>query len=49
MAGIDQTKLMNHVIASNEACKDWRDGMDFGRNVWCIIGAASPAWAARVF
>jgi len=49
MTGIDQTKLMNRIIASNEACKDWRDGMDFGRNVWCIIGAASPAWAQRVF
>ncbi len=49
MAGVDQTKLMNWVIASNKACKAWRDGMDFGRNVWCIIGAASAAWATRVF
>ncbi|MCH4185107.1 MAG: aminopeptidase [Eggerthellaceae bacterium] len=49
MDGIDQTKMMNRVIASNSACKAWRDGMDFGRNVWCIIGAASPAWAQRVF
>jgi aminopeptidase len=49
MTGIDQVKLMNRIIASNEACKDWRDGMDFGRNVWCIIGASSPAWAHRVF
>ncbi len=49
MAGVDQAKLMNRVLAANEACKEWRDGMDFGHNVWCIIGAASPAWAARVF
>lgn len=49
MKGIDQQKLVNAIRASNEACKDWRDGMDFGRNVWCIVGAASPAWAQRVF
>lgn len=49
MAGVDQQKLTNWVIASNKACRDWRDGMDFGKNVWCIIGAASPAWARQVF
>ena len=49
MSGIDQAKLMNWILASNKACRDWRDGMDYGRNVWCIIGAASPAWAKRVF
>lgn len=49
MSGVDQQKLMNWVVASNKACRDWRDGMDFGKNVWCIIGAASPAWAGRVF
>ena len=49
MAGIDQQKVMNWVVASNRACRDWRDGLDFGKNVWCIIGAASPAWARRVF
>ena len=49
MAGIDPAKMVAYVRAANEACKDWRDGMDFGHNVWCIIGAASPAWASRVF
>lgn len=49
MAGVDQQKLMNRVIASHEACREWRDGMDYGYNAWCIIGAASPAWAAQVF
>ncbi len=49
MAGVDPAKRANRQIAAHEACRAWRDGMDFGRNVWCIIGGASPAWAARVF
>lgn len=49
LSGIDQRKLVANTIAANRACRDWRDGMDFGRNVWCIIGASSPAWAKRVF
>ena len=49
LAGIDQRKLVALTKAAHAACKEWRDGMDFGRNVWCIIGAASPAWAAHVF
>lgn len=48
-AGIDQRKLVARTKAAHEACKAWRDGMDFGRNVWCIVGGASPAWARRVF
>ena len=47
--GIDPRKMVAWRKASNLACPDWRNGMDFGRNVWCICGAASPAWAARVF
>ena len=49
MSGIDQAKMVAWARAAHEACRDWRDGMDFGRNVWCIIGGASPAWAKRVF
>lgn len=48
-AGVDQRKMVAFQKAAHEACRDWRDGMDFGRNVWCIIGAASPAWARHVF
>lgn len=48
-SGVDQHKLAARTKAAHEACKDWRDGMDFGRNVWCIVGGASPAWARRVF
>ena len=47
--GIDQNKIATFRKAAHVACKDWRDGMDLGRNVWCIAGAASPAWARRVF
>lgn len=48
-AGVDPKKLAAFQLAATKACRDWRDGMDFGRNVWVIAGAASPAWAARVF
>jgi len=48
-AGVDQAKMVAFQKAAHEACRDWRDGMDFGRNVWCIVGAASPAWARHVF
>jgi len=47
--GIDQRKIAAFRKAAHEACKDWRDGMDLGKNVWCIAGAASPAWAKKVF
>ena len=47
--GVDQQKLVAYQRAAHAACRDWRDGMDFGKNVWCIVGAASPAWAKRVF
>lgn len=48
-AGVDPKKLSAFQVAATKACRAWRDGMDFGRNVWVIAGAASPAWAARVF
>ena len=48
-AGVDPQKISAFQVAATKACRDWRDGMDFGRNVWVIAGAASKAWAARVF
>ena len=48
MTGVDQHKMVAWAKAAHEACKDWRDGMDFGARL-CIIGGASPAWASRVF
>jgi len=49
MAGVDPKKLLATSKASHAACKPFFDGMNFGHNVWCIVGAASPAWAKRVF
>lgn len=49
MTGVDPRKFAERAKAAEEACKDWRRGMDFGLNVWCIVGAAAPRWASRVF
>ncbi|MDO4503274.1 MAG: aminopeptidase [Coriobacteriia bacterium] len=49
MAGVDPRKVQAFQRAAVAACPDWRNGMDFGRNVWVIAGGASPAWAQRVF
>ncbi|MDR1015926.1 MAG: aminopeptidase [Coriobacteriales bacterium] len=49
MAGIDPAKPMAAAVAGKAACQEFYDGMDLGRNVWCIVGAATPAWAAKVF
>lgn len=49
LSGVDSKKLLAGTKASRIACKPFFEGMDFGRNVWCIVGAAAPAWAKRVF
>lgn len=49
LAGIDQSKLVARARASHEACKEFNDALDQGRIVWCIVGAAAPAWASHVF
>ncbi|MDR0347032.1 MAG: aminopeptidase [Coriobacteriales bacterium] len=49
LTGIDQRKLVANARASHEACKDFYNGIDQGRIVWCIAGAAAPAWAQQVF
>ena len=49
MTGIDPAKLIARAQASHTACKEFYDALDFGRCVWCIAGAASPAWARKVF
>lgn len=49
MAGIDPAKPVANARAAHEACKEFYDALDFGRNVWCIVGAAAPAWAKKVF
>ncbi len=49
MKGVDQRKVMARVVANHSACKEFYDALDRGRCVWCIAGAASPAWAQQVF
>ncbi|MDR2587089.1 MAG: aminopeptidase [Coriobacteriales bacterium] len=49
LTGVDQRKLVANARASHEACKEFYDGIDQGRVVWCIAGAAAPAWAQHVF
>ncbi len=49
LAGVDPRKLIAARKANTAACRDFYDGMDFGRNAWCIVAAASPVWAKRVF
>ena len=49
MQGADMGKLMARAVAMHGACKEYYDAIDFGRTHWCIVGAASEAWAAKVF
>ncbi len=49
MAGINADKMRARIRSNHEAYKEFYDAMDFGRCVWCIAGAASPAWARKVF
>jgi aminopeptidase len=49
LTGVDQNKLVASARASHTACKEFYDGIDQGRVVWCIVGAAAPAWAEHVF
>ncbi len=49
LKGIDPAKPAAAHHARNTECKDFRDGMDFGCNVWCIAGVPVAAWAQQVF
>lgn len=49
LAGIDPAKPAAAHRSRNLECKAFRDGMDFGRNVWCIAGVPVAAWAKKVF
>ena len=49
LRGIDPAKPAAAMLARNHDCRSFRDGMDFGRNVWCIAGAPVKAWARKVF
>lgn len=47
--GIDPAKPAAAHKAQNTECRVFREGMDFGRNVWCIAGVPVEAWAREVF
>ena len=49
LQGIDPAKPAAASRARNKECKAFRDGMDFGRNVWCIAGVPVESWAHMVF
>lgn len=46
---IDPAKPATARKASNAACRIYRDGLDFGRNAWCIGGVPVASWATHVF
>ena len=48
-ANIDPNKPAARARAYNTQCRRYRDGLDFGKNAWCIIGAPVDAWAQTVF
>ncbi len=47
--GIDPAKPAAAAKARNEECRSFRDGMDYGHNVWTIAGVPVKAWAKKVF
>ncbi len=47
--GIDPAKPAMASRASHTELKAFHDGMDFGRNTWCIAGAPIVSWATKVF
>ena len=49
LQGIDPVKPATASFARNRDCRAFRDGMDFGRNAWCIAGVPVEAWASKVF
>lgn len=49
LKGVDPAKPAAAAHARNTECRAFRDGMDFGRNVWCIAGVPVRAWAHEVF
>lgn len=49
LKGIDPLKPATASRTRNRECKSFRDGMDFGRNTWCIGGVPVVAWAREVF
>ena len=49
LKGIDPAKPATASRALSEQCRAYREGLDFGKNAWSIIGAPVAAWATTVF
>ena len=49
LKGIDPAKPAAASKARNTECRSFREGMDFGRNVWTIAGVPVVSWACHVF
>lgn len=49
LTGIDPEKPAVRARSHSEQCHEYREGLDFGRNPWCIAGAPVDAWATAVF
>ena len=49
LQGIDPAKPAAASRARSKECRAFRDGMDCGRNVWCIAGVPVESWAVMVF
>ena len=47
--GIDPAKPATARSARNAQCRVFREGLDFGRNPWCIAGVPIASWAQTVF
>lgn len=49
LKGVDPAKPAARRKAFSQACRDYRHGMDYGLNAWCIGGVPTPGWARAVF
>ena len=49
LRGIDPAKPAAAARARNTQCREYRRGLDFNINPWCIAGAPVVAWAQHVF
>ncbi len=49
MLNVDPAKPAARAVASHRQCTDYRRGLDFGENAWCIGGVPVAAWAKKVF
>lgn len=49
LKGIDPMKPAVRARAINTQCDTYRKGMEFGLNVWCIVGVPVAKWATTIF